>query len=302
MTAELHAVHRAAGNLADLAVSMLSGVSEAAVMVAHGYAYDYPLAIRTPRNDGFGDQSLDYFLSQKILLRTARLQAKYALHAGGKDAGDQRQRLLDTYRDSPSYGCEFPPHFVPSYAVDRHTGLALVVASGGMTARESTAVAERAVHDAQADKTPEKVLPAAELLYAVMANLVLQLPAGRVGVAMLASPQIDFDLLQVDPFPLVLASQTAGDNLSPANFDLVAAKARSVALTGFASGPSSSNIDELGSEIPGAIPVRVPDLGDRILAAGGLPDGLSDVEVLKQTLISGLPHLGITLLRHLTRG
>jgi hypothetical protein len=55
------------------------------------------------------------------------------------------------------------------------------------------------------------------------------------------------------------------------------------------------------SDIPGAIPVKVKDKGERIFAAGGLLDGEEDVEAILTTLNRTYADQSVLMIHELSR-
>ena len=297
-----HEIHQRAGNLADLATSMLvaDGVKNAAVVVTYGAWCRHPLAIRTPSDDGFGAGTKKFFNEQQRLLWEAYRQAEYQLTTGGRTASQQEAKLTQTKRNAASYDWLLTGVVRARYAHDKSFGLTMVVSSGEVDALDAAKLAEEAM--AKYDKGVAITrLPAVELVHACLDGLLAQLPEDRTGFAMIGSPICRVDSLNMsESGPVIICSQSVGGAVEPANYAVVSAKARAVPMTSVASGRADEWYPN-ASRIPGAIPVEIKNRGQRVLAAGGLPNGDDDVEVLVKAMNSFASEIQVRQVESLKR-
>ncbi len=296
-------IHRTASTLANIAVSALArnGVREAAVVVTIGPWTHHPLAIRVPGNDGFGSGHNYGSISQRQLLVEAGLQAEYQLEVGGREASQQEKKLAETGRKASSYSYLLKDGVKARFAHDHETNLTLVITSPEVDDQESANLAENAITLMNSGTTAEK-LPATELVEACLFEIRRKLPKDRTGFAMIAAPNQTINHTNpMGEIPAIFCSQSAGLVVEPANFGIVAAKARTVAISRKASGPASSELWSDISQIPGAIAVSVKGNFERVLAGGGLVDGVDDVTALRDGMRAILPKFEVKQIVELNR-
>ncbi|MFA5024969.1 MAG: hypothetical protein WC503_00480 [Candidatus Shapirobacteria bacterium] len=260
-----------AAKLADKATEILSRnqVKNSLVRVTYGFAYDYPLAVRTSDNEGFGENTETYDESIQRLTNQAILQAKYSLVVGGRSASGQLQKLKNDERSSASYGIYFNATTIPGFAIDKISGLTVVTVSEDIKPLEGAEISQKAI--LSANKKVRETLPAVEIVYSCLKKIDSELPNDRTGVVMLALPK------SRNLQPTIICSQSAGRVENPSNYGVVEAKVKAVLSSGKISGP---NQKYYVSRILGAVPINVGGVGERILAAGGLPDGQQDLDAI----------------------
>lgn len=300
-----HEIHLRAANLADLATSILSsnGVDRATVIVTFGPWINHPLAIRTPVNDGFGASTDLFARQQRQRLADAQLQAEYQLTAGGRTAQAQEDKLAQAHRNAASYHPLLSGSTKARFAHYKDFGLTLVVSSDQIEPTDAARLSEGVI--AKIDRGVGQIAqpPAVRLVTSCLESLSNQLPDDRTGFVMIGSPLATSS--QPDSHtsrPVIICSQSGGLAVEPANFAVVSAKVRAVAVSGEPSGPNVSPSWYHVSRIPGAIPVEIRERGQRIIAVGGLPDGEADVRVIEATINSQLgKELGVRKLNRINR-
>lgn len=299
-------INQRAGEIADAVTNILKqdGIIKAAVVVTKKPDIDNPLAIRTPLNDGFGEDTIQFHKSQTSLLQIARLQAKYANRAGGRSSADQERKLNLTNRGVSSYGLDLPLDMEAGFAHDKKAGLTVIASitmGNGNYSSYASHVSEIAIDLVEARKTV-KPLEASKLVYAATNELLrLGLPKDRTGFCLLAHPKFFHDpALGVERDALVICSQATGSVSQPeSSYKIVSAKAGTVAITSYPSGPDTHGFKGV-SQIQGGIPIST-HFGEAVLAAGGLLEGKDDVAAIQNTIDFLGEKMGIALLSKLTR-
>ena len=289
-------INRRGGLIADTTAGMLAvdGIRDSVVVVTHDYAFDLPIAIRTPEGFGYGANTEAFYSMFQELGRRARQQAKYAMRAGGRSASEQEAKLRSLGRSASSYGADFPPGLEAAFAHDKSSGLTVVTLSRSLSNLAAAKYSERAVTDVDDGKEPRHVLEAAEFVNACLGIITRDLPGDRTGFVMVALPVYRANTFDYsDNSPAVVCSQAGGQVVSPSNYAIVEAKAKAVATTGRASGPSSTQLYEASSQIVGGLPISIQGLGERVVAAGGLMNGEDDVAAI----IGALEVLPVQMLR-----
>lgn len=238
------------------------------VVVVHGYAIDYPIAIRSSVKDGFGYSSYADCLRHLMWISEARVQAYYATNTGGRSAVEQLKVLADSKRSPRCYGVS--QFLSPQWAIDPHAGLIVSVVGNDIDPGDAVAYAETAI-----TKTNEGYLPeltfAATLVYMCLEELKSDLPVDRVAVAMIG-------MANYPDGAALTCSQSWGKALKFYNFAIVNAKVDAVSRTRKPSGPETESIQ-------GALIKRInDDVGDKIIGAGGLPSGEADVAAINRAV------------------
>jgi hypothetical protein len=303
---DLARVNETAGRLANGVVEMLhtDGVKNALVWVTEGYAFDLPLSVRTPDNDGFGHDNLPYYSQMKDMRKAAVLQARYAKASGGRSAHQQEGKLDQYERTATSYGVGYAFDTMAGFAVDPVTGLTVSAVAKGVDPLSMAKYSEAAIAMIGRDHLP-KMLEAGKWMHACYELLqprLEKLSPEASGIAMIALPYYHSQLTsEMDPGPVIVAAQTVGKGVDPAKFDIVAAKAKCVTITGKPSGTVGDELRQFHSNILGAVPARFNEYGGRVLAVGGL-DAKDDVALIKEVVGSDLgTQLGVTLLKEFAR-
>jgi hypothetical protein len=303
---DLSRVNETAGKLANGVVEMLhaDGVKNALVWVTDGFAFDMPLSVRTPDNDGFGRDEYPYYSQIRDLRKAAILQARYAKASAGRSAHQQEGKLDQFERTATSYGVGYAFDTMAGFAIDPKTGLTVSAVAKGVDPLSMAKYSEAAIAMVDRGHMP-KMLEAGKWMHACYELLQPRLAAlspESSGIAMIALPYYYSQLAsEMHPGPVVVAAQTVGAGLDPAKFDIVAAKAKCVTITGKPSGMVGDELRQFHSNILGAVPARFNEYGGRVLAVGGL-DMKDDVELIKEVASGDVGvQLGVTLLREFAR-
>lgn len=292
-------INNRAAQIADIATEILikDGIQNASVVVTYGPYYDWPLSIRTPMEDGFGSEEKGFPRLFRELLEESRLQAMYA-QVAGRSAKDQISKLNDSNRSAASYGETFYSELKPNYAIDPDSDLTVVVACKGVDEKNTTELSKEVISKVNEHYIPEWT-NARYLLNTCLGNLNQQLPKDRTGFSIIALPKTRADFFtNNEGKSIVVCSQSDGEVVKPANFAIVKAKTNAVFQSGKASGPEQ---DISLSRIIGAVPISIPKHGERIIAAGGLVEGLDDVNAIVSALKLFSPRMQISILEQLTR-
>lgn len=273
---DLSNINGEAGRLANCVTQYLreDGIDNAVVWVTYDGHHDMPLSVRTPDNDGFGFSDYPYYSQFKVSTRQAELQARYG---GGLSAGrsseDQEDKLRKTDRFGTSYSPRLGVKDVAGYAIDKTNNLVVSAVAKDVTAMEMSTISERAVEKLRAEPAHlPKMLEAAKWMHACYELLEARLPKDASGIAMIALPYYYDQLENIDPMPVVVASQAVGKVVDVFKYDIVAAKVKAVAVTGKPSGKIEGPLHDHYSNIQGGLPAYFGRYGDRVVALGGLLD------------------------------
>jgi len=271
------------------------------VYVCYKYDVEEPLATRSVSSRGLGAPTDTFYHYQKDRLAQAKLQATFAKRTT-LSIEQQAGRMHQTSRSSPSYGVEFPFSFRPSYAHDTAANLTVVTLVDDLSEFGNASVSEKAIEAVNDGYVPRTLQPAVELVGSCLDELVKTLPRGRSAVCILGHQRYVHNHCN-DNYnePVVICSQARGD-FDPGNYGIVAAKARTVAITRRPSNAESAGFYARSSQIEGAIPVMVDGIGEYVLAAGGLPEGSADVAAIDKALSTLPPSLVVVALKELSPG
>lgn len=283
MTTRVEAeVNDRAGRLSNGVAELLvaSGIENAVVWVADPTSEKWPLAIRNTRNDGFWGVGPEAYHSFQLLARQARKQVDYARTAAGRSAAEQVAKLEKTKRSATSYGYDFNQRLDAGFVVDGRSQLTVVGVADKVETPRMVELVTRAVSDVENGRTPS-MLEAGKWLHACYAMLESRLKSDDSGISMIALPYIISRFTsEIDPGPVIVASQTVGKSVDTAKFSIVGAKVMATAQTGKPSGTLAGEDVYKYSNIQGALPVKFGEYGYRIAAMGGLVD-VDDVKSLK---------------------
>lgn len=304
---EVVVVNERAGKLANCVTELLTtdGIRNAVVWVTDGYAFDMPLSVRTPDNDGFGYDHYPYYAYFKDLTRLAVQQARYAKTVTGRSAGKQEEKVAKLNRTATSYSFRFAHDLIAGYAIDGTSQLTVSAVAKGLSSLEMANYAEIAVNMVEKGHLP-RMLEAGKWMHACFALLqprLAELSPEASGIAMIALPHFYTQLTnEADPGPVIVAAQAVGRGTDPAKFDIVGAKVKSVTITGCPSGTlDNERIRQNHSNILGAVPALVGGYGERVLAVGGL-DMHDDVELISQVAAGEVgTQLQVTILNEFAR-
>lgn len=273
---DLSKINGEAGRLANCVTQYLheDGINDAVVWVTYDGHHDMPLAVRTTDNQGFGFTGYPYYSDHKVRTRQAELQARYGGGlTAGRSADQQESKLRNTDRHATSYSPRLSVKDVAGYAIDEKNNLVVSAVAYSVPAMEMAKISERAVKKLNDEPSYlPRMLEAAKWMHACYELLEARLPKDASGIAMIALPYYYDQLENIDPMPVVVASQAVGKVVDVFKYDIVAAKVKAVAVTGKPSGKIEGPLHDHYSNIQGGLPANFGRYGDRVVALGGLLD------------------------------
>lgn len=291
---DLSRINERAGLLANGIVHLMNqdGIKNALVWVSHGYAFDMPLAVRTPDNDGFGfDHNYSNYHNYAGLTSEAINQARLSIISAGRSAKDQEERAKKNQRNMTSYSYRYNALFKTGYAIDEDTGLSVVATAVGEETPRLVSLAERAIRDYNFDKLPplNEAGKWLHMCYSLLQPKLESIAPEATGIAMIALPQyIRLVEERINHSPTIIGVQTVGKSLDPSKYDIVAAKIKAVAATGDPSGKvKNRRVREDFSNILGAVSTWFIPYGVRVMGVGGL-DMHDDVKIIEEVANSEL--------------
>lgn len=299
-------INKRAGLIADsLAYSLtLSGFNRGSVVAARKGKTEFPLAIRSLGNYGFGKDTMAFDDEQASLLHQAKLQVEYGSRVSGRNRQEQIEKIDASGRTISSWGMDLPLDMEPAHAFDPKSDLILSAAiknpDQAAFLASSAVKAIKAVDDADLRLIQPKSSVFFDKCGSELAKLGL--PDSRAGFVIIGSPFFKFDpALGYKRGPLILASQAFGTNASElTGFPIVAAKAGTVAITKKPSGPDKGRGYKGISHIRGGLPMNTI-FGERVVAAGGLSNENDDVRAIENAVTHLEGILSISLLSELSR-
>lgn len=290
-----------AGRIADAAVELLKKrkITTACVFVYSKESCDWPMAIATPDNDGFGTNNQSFYRSLLSFRRQATLQALYAQTTDGRSSAEQTDRLRENKRSASSYGIAFDSEQKSFYARDTINELTVITVAPKLITSESTKISEKAIKKANSESTL-KQNNASKLINACLNEISkANLPEDRTAFAMISLPTFRSSFLDCSTqAPAIVCSRPVGCVSKISNFSIIEAKTHAVQVTGKASGPETQiNL----SRILGAVPAFNKKYGEKIIAAGGLVNCKADVQAIFDAMKFLPINLQFALIEQLTR-